>query len=70
MRVQFAIHFKTEWGQYMAVYGPHAELGGGDPSQAVALEYHGDGQWSGSVDIELATTAEVIQFRYVRCDPR
>ena len=68
MIIHFSINFRTTWGQNLYISGSLPELGGGDPSKAVAMNYSPDNFWK--ADIKIASLQErLLSYKYlVRSD--
>ena len=66
MRITFHIHFRTHWGQYLAVAGNHPLLGNGQDQRAVPMHHQGDGHWILALDIP--DQSGVLAYRYLFID--
>ncbi|MDD5556951.1 MAG: 4-alpha-glucanotransferase [bacterium] len=60
MRIRFAIHYGTRWGERLFAAGSIPPLGGGDPARAFPLRDRPDGWWEG----EIETCAASFDYRY------
>lgn len=67
MQITFQIQYKTAWGQKIMVSGNTPELGGWDMSKAIALVHEGEGEWSGTVEIDNENLS-FIEYKYVMKD--
>ncbi|HMM10477.1 MAG TPA: 4-alpha-glucanotransferase [Bacteroidales bacterium] len=62
MKVQFIIHFRSQWGQTIHVCGSVPEMGEWDTGNAVELTYLGNDFWS--ADIELQE-GKYLEYKYL-----
>lgn len=51
MKIHFKIPYYTYWGQRLLVSGSIDELGNGDLSRALPLNYQSPEDWCGEVEI-------------------
>jgi len=61
MKIHFKIPYFTYWGQRLLVSGDIPELGNGDLTKALALNYQSPEDWYAEVEVNRT---EVIQFNY------
>ena len=64
MNISFSINYHTNWGQWLCVSGSLDQLGGSIASQALQMEYQGDGWWRSSIDLPRGCA---FQYRYCVC---
>ena len=62
MQIKFNINYHTQPGQNLAVCGNHKALGKWDKSKAFKLNYVGNGNWTGTVEIKSAV--DRIEYKY------
>lgn len=74
MKVTFKINYKTVWGESLYVSGSAPELGAGQYSKAVPMEYSEGGDWSVTIDFKDAKkygAGNDFTYRYyVRSDDK
>ena len=63
MTITFQIHYQTNWGQQLAISGSLPELGKGDPSAALVMNYMGEGLWQASIPLKKAPAS--LHYQYV-----
>ena len=61
MKVHFKIPYYTYWGQRLLVSGDIPELGNGDLTKALVLNYQSPEDWYAEIEVNRT---EVIQFNY------
>jgi len=64
MKIHFKIPYYTYWGQRLLVTGNIPELGNGDLSKALTLNYHAPEEWYAEVDLLPEKPIE-ITYKYV-----
>lgn len=64
MKIHFKISYFTRWGQRLLVTGNIPELGNGDYSKALALNFQFREDWIGEIDIKQADSTE-LRYKYV-----
>lgn len=64
MKLHFKISYFTRWGQRLLVIGNIPELGNGDCSKALALNFQFREDWIGEIDIKQADFTE-LKYKYV-----
>lgn len=64
--ITFKIHYQTQWGQRLAVFGPLAELGAGAIANAFPLEYTENGWWQGTLSLEKVPKNLTYQYVILR----
>lgn len=62
MKVQFTLHFMSQWGQTICVCGSEPELGSWDTSKSIELVYLGNDVWSGSVELP---EGKYLEYKYL-----
>lgn len=60
-KITFKTNYRTQWGECIAVTGNIAELGKGDVSAALKLDYTSDGNWEKSIEVD----ADSFEYQYV-----
>lgn len=63
MKITFTVSYRTNWGESLHLYGDIAELGGGDPVKAVAMEMADANTWRVTVDVPARVKS--FTYRYV-----
>ncbi len=66
MILQFRISYFTQWGQRLFVVGNLPELGGGDPSKAVAMNFQPSETWQLDLPITLGKERELHYYYLLR----
>ncbi|MES2646283.1 MAG: 4-alpha-glucanotransferase [Bacteroidota bacterium] len=61
--IHFYLRFRSEYGQSFFISGNIPELGNGDQSLAVPIQYLNNEYWHGS--IEVAKTSKTFQYNYI-----
>ena len=51
MKIHFKISYFTQWGQRLLVSGNLPELGNGELSKSLSLQYKNGGDWVGEIDV-------------------
>lgn len=69
MKIRFTIHFRTDWGQRVAVAGSEDELGAWDPEKARELGYLPGDVWSGEADIPSDGNVS-FEYKYILIDEK
>lgn len=64
MKIHFKISYYTVWGQQLLVSGNIPELGNGDVSKALHLNYSNKEEWTGEVEINYPTSV-IPTYKYV-----
>lgn len=64
MKIHFKISYYTQWGQRIMVTGNVPELGNGDYSKALFLNFQGHEEWTADVDLKLPSENK-IQYKYL-----
>jgi len=64
MKIHFKISYFTSWGQRLLVSGNIPELGNGDFSRALSLNFQNKEDWSGEIDILNAESVDV-KYKYI-----
>lgn len=67
MKIHFSINYFTRWGQNMALSGTLPQLGGGDVSKAVYMNFQWRENWSLEIETENDAPFE-FTYRYVLKD--
>jgi len=62
MKVQFTLHFMSQWGQTICICGSEPELGSWDTSGSIELAYVGNDVWSGSVELP---EGKYLEYKYL-----
>ena len=63
MKIHFKISYFTQWGQRLLVSGNLPELGNGELSKSLSLQYKNGGDWVGEIDVKLNSN-EPFNFNY------
>lgn len=63
MIIHFAVHFKTDFGQNLYILGSLPELGGGDVSKAVPMQFNDSFIWTKEIRIE-EIQERIMRYRY------
>ena len=64
MKIEFRINYHTQWGERIYITGNIPELGMGDLTKAVAMNYNAPDNWS--LEIEVADTAKTdLEYKYI-----
>ena len=66
MILQFRISYFTQWGQRLFVVGNLPELGGGDPSKAVAMNFQPSETWQLDLPITLGKERDLHYYYLLR----
>jgi 4-alpha-glucanotransferase len=66
MKINFKIHYRTEWGQQLAITGNLPPFGNDAPGKALVLNYQGDGYWGGSIEVPEPPSS--LEYRYLIID--
>lgn len=61
MKIHFEINYYTQWGQNMALMGSLPQLGGGDQSKAVFMNFQWRENWTYEVEVK---SKELFEFTY------
>lgn len=69
MKIRFTIHFRTKWGQRLAVAGSEQELGAWDTEKAKELAYLPGDVWSGEVNIPGDGNVS-FEYKYILKDEK
>ena len=69
MKIVFSIEYHTEFGQNIRLFGSIPELGSWNPSEAVQMEFVGDGKWELEIDLDK-TRARDLEYKYLIHDDR
>ena len=64
MKIHFKIAYFTQWGQRLMVTGNIPELGNGDYSKALFLQFQGHEDWTADVNFQLPEEKE-INYKYI-----
>ena len=64
MKLLFRINYRTQWGEQLYVVGNIPELGDGDASKALAMNFSHDEEWWLELDI-TASKAKKLEYQYV-----
>ena len=67
MKIHFSINYFTRWGQNMALSGTLPQLGGGDVSKAVYMNFQWRENWSLEIETDNDAPFE-FTYRYVLKD--
>ncbi|MCP3930989.1 MAG: 4-alpha-glucanotransferase [Bacteroidetes bacterium] len=62
MKIQFRIHYHTQWGETLAVLGSLPALGSQNTKKALILRHEGAGIWSGAINIRKIPA--FFEYRY------
>lgn len=64
MKIEFRINYHTQWGERIYITGNIPELGMGDLTKAVAMNYNAPDNWS--LEIEVADIAKTdLEYKYI-----
>ncbi len=66
MRIQFRIHYQTQWGERLAITGSSEELGNWDRPNSLALTYQGEGFWGAT--LEISRLQPSLSYKYLLID--
>lgn len=61
MKIHFKIPYYTVWGQRLLISGNLPELGNGDLTKALALQYHAPDEWCAEIEI---ADSDLVEFNY------
>lgn len=64
MKLQFRIHYKTNWGETLFVSGNCPELGDWNPEDAIPLHYNGNDFWQ--TELELNESFDFAYKYFIR----
>src|SRR5947207_6169406 len=64
MKVQFYLHFHTEFGQSLLVSGNADELGNDDLSNAFSMTYLNESFWSATIELKQKKLSH-LQYKYI-----
>jgi 4-alpha-glucanotransferase len=65
MKIHFKISYFTVWGQQLLITGNIPELGNGDISKALKLNFQNSEDWTGQIDVKLAAGQAPIKYSYL-----
>ncbi|MFA5044891.1 MAG: 4-alpha-glucanotransferase, partial [Paludibacter sp.] len=64
MKIYFKLPYYTYWGQKLMVSGNIPELGNGDVTKALSLNFHATEDWIGEIEIDRNAAIE-LTYKYV-----
>ena len=64
MKIHFKIPYYTQWGQRLLVSGNVPELGSGDITKALALNFQAKEDWSAEIEINKNEPFE-LNYKYI-----
>ena len=64
MKIHFKIPFYTQWGQRLLVSGNIPELGSGDVTKALALNFQAKENWSAEIELNNNEPFE-LNYKYI-----
>ncbi len=70
MKLTFRLRFHSRFGQSLFLVGEHEIFGGGDPAEAIPLEYAGEGFWQVTVVVPRSCLpGHPISYEYLLREP-
>ena len=64
-KLNFQLHYHTEFGQNLFLTGNHVLLGNGDIANAIPMQYLNEQAWTVSIDWLEDLAKEAVQYNYV-----